>query len=420
MNISAKLLEVKNGFQPSFWVANVMELFERIAYYGQATILSIFLRNHLKFDAIETGQLSSIFGGLIYFLPIFAGALADKFGFKKAFSFAFFVLAVGYFLIGATGMETFSGIFSELDLYWVLVPILIFTAIGGSFIKPSVLGTVALTSTKESKSFGYAIYYWLVNIGAGIGPVIAFFVRDSIGIEWVYLVSAVSCALMFFSTLIFYKEPTSEATRKSTKISTVIKNLLTVVKNFKFMLFLLIFGFYWVIFWQIYIIVPFYITDYISPNAPFEIIQSVGAWGIILLQLFLNRLTKNMAPITAMITGFSISSLCWGIILFNPTIPFIIAGIVVLSIGEQIQAPRFYEYIADLAPEGQAALFQGYAFLPVAIGWIFGGTFGGWLYNTFATVANSPYVIFIILWLIGILTAALMAIYNFVIKRSSQ
>jgi len=420
VNISAKLLEVKNGFQPSFWVANVMELFERIAYYGQATILSIFLRNHLKFDAIETGQLSSIFGGLIYFLPIFAGALADKFGFKKAFSFAFFVLAVGYFLIGATGMETFSGIFSELDLYWVLVPILIFTAIGGSFIKPSVLGTVALTSTKESKSFGYAIYYWLVNIGAGIGPVIAFFVRDSIGIEWVYLVSAVSCALMFFSTLIFYKEPTSEATRKSTKISTVIKNLLTVVKNFKFMLFLLIFGFYWVIFWQIYIIVPFYITDYISPNAPFEIIQSVGAWGIILLQLFLNRLTKNMAPITAMITGFSISSLCWGIILFNPTIPFIIAGIVVLSIGEQIQAPRFYEYIADLAPEGQAALFQGYAFLPVAIGWIFGGTFGGWLYNTFATVANSPYVIFIILWLIGILTAALMAIYNFVIKRSSQ
>ena len=85
MNISAKLLEVKNGFQPSFWVANVMELFERIAYYGQATILSIFLRNHLKFDAIETGQLSSIFGGLIYFLPIFAGALADKFGFKNAF-----------------------------------------------------------------------------------------------------------------------------------------------------------------------------------------------------------------------------------------------------------------------------------------------------------------------------------------------
>ncbi|MCZ7615171.1 MAG: hypothetical protein M5T52_16935 [Ignavibacteriaceae bacterium] len=75
--------QLKAGFQPSFWVANGMELFERLAYYGQATILSVFLRDHLRFDEVEAGQLSSIFGGLIYFLPIFAGALADKFGFKK-------------------------------------------------------------------------------------------------------------------------------------------------------------------------------------------------------------------------------------------------------------------------------------------------------------------------------------------------
>lgn len=59
-----------NGFQGPFWVANIMELFERIAYYGQATILSVFLRDHLKFDEVTAGKLSSAFGGLIYFLPI--------------------------------------------------------------------------------------------------------------------------------------------------------------------------------------------------------------------------------------------------------------------------------------------------------------------------------------------------------------
>ena len=95
---------IRSGFQKSFWIANGMELFERLAYYGQATILSVFLRDHLRFSEVEAGQLSSIFGGLIYFLPIFAGALADKFGFKRAFSFAFFVLAAGYFIIGSTVM----------------------------------------------------------------------------------------------------------------------------------------------------------------------------------------------------------------------------------------------------------------------------------------------------------------------------
>ncbi|MHB8904640.1 MAG: MFS transporter, partial [Melioribacteraceae bacterium] len=79
MSISSELQKIKTGFHPSFWIANGMELFERLAYYGQATILSIFLRDHLKFTEVEAGQLSSIFGGLIYLLPIFAGALADKF-----------------------------------------------------------------------------------------------------------------------------------------------------------------------------------------------------------------------------------------------------------------------------------------------------------------------------------------------------
>ena len=84
MEQTGTMQKLKSGFQHSFWVANGMELFERLAYYGQATILSVFLRDHLKFNEVEAGQLSSIFGGLIYFLPIFAGALADKFGFQKS------------------------------------------------------------------------------------------------------------------------------------------------------------------------------------------------------------------------------------------------------------------------------------------------------------------------------------------------
>ena len=165
MRLRQSIAEIRNGFHPTFWIANGMELFERLAYYGQATVLSIFLRDHLHFNEFQVGELSSVFGGLIYLLPIFAGTLADKFGFRRAFSIAFFVLAIGYFLIGSTGMEFFRGIYSGLPLFWVLVLILVLTAAGGSFIKPSVLGTVAVTSKPETKSLGYAVYYWLVNVG---------------------------------------------------------------------------------------------------------------------------------------------------------------------------------------------------------------------------------------------------------------
>ncbi|MEW6701651.1 MAG: MFS transporter [Bacteroidota bacterium] len=436
MSIFIELQKVKRGFQSSFWIANAMELFERLAYYGQATILSIFLRDHLKFSEVEAGQLSSIFGGLIYLLPIFAGALADKFGFRKAFSFAFLVLAIGYFLIGSTGMQLFSGFYSKFNLYWMLTVILIFTAIGGSFIKPSVLGTVALTSSPETKSLGYAIYYWLVNTGAALGPLLAFFVRDSFGIEFVYIVSAISCIMMFLTTRFFFKEPPAKLDETKQDFKTVFLNLFKVLANFRFIVFLLIFGFYWVLFWQFFIIIPFYITDYISSVAPIELIISIGAWTIILFQIPVNRITKKISTRTAIMIGFILAMLTW--LMWSIVLPFtheiyinawgdfkvslsllIIAfGIFIFSIGEQIQAPRFYEYIADLAPKGQAALFQGYAFLPIAIAWGFGGTLGGWLYNTFATKAQTPSLVFLALFFVGLIASLLMLIYNWWIKKS--
>jgi dipeptide/tripeptide permease len=418
--------KLKTGFQRSFWIANGMELFERLAYYGQATILSVYLRNHLKFSEIQTGQLSSIFGGLIYFLPIFAGALADKFGFKKAFSFAFFVLAIGYFLIGSTGISPFSGWYSNVNLFPVLSVILIFTAMGGSFIKPSVLGTVALTTTPESKSLGYAIYYWLVNIGAAIGPFLAYLVRDSIGIEYVYLVSAISCGLMFLVTVFIYKEPELKLLEERESLLIVFKNLWTVVKNIRFMVFLLIFALYWIVFWEFFIVVPFYISDYISPESPIEIVLSVGAWTIILFQIPINRLTKKLPTQTAILIGFIFAACCWFLLYFASIagikigIGLIIAMIFTFSLGEQTQAPRFYEYLADLAPKGQAALFQGFAFLPIAIAWTLGGTFGGWLYETFATKGHRPDLVFLCIGLVGVAAALCMLIYNIYIRKREE
>ena len=423
MEVAGKFKKLKSGFQPSFWVANGMELFERLAYYGQATILSVFLRDHLKFDEVQAGQLSSIFGGLIYFLPIFAGALADKFGFKKAFSFAFFVLAIGYFLIGSTGMAAFSGWYTDTNLFLVLSLILVFTAIGGSFIKPSVLGTVALTTTHETKSFGYAIYYWLVNIGAALGPLLAYIVRDSFGIEFVYLVSAISCALMFLTSLFIFKEPEAKLNEERESLLQVIKNLWTVVKNVKFMFFLMLFALYWIVFWEFFIVIPFYVSDYISPDAPIELILSVGAWTIILLQIPINRITKNIPTPTAIMIGFIFAALSWFLLYFaeisgiSVGIGLIVSTIFIFSVGEQTQAPRFYEYLADLAPKGQAALFQGFAFLPIAIAWLLGGTFGGWLYKTFSTIGKKPEIVFLVIGLVGVLAAVLMFIYNLLMKK---
>ena len=418
MNLTAEIQKVKTGFHRSFWVANGMELFERLAYYGQQIVFMIYLRNNLGFSETEAGQLSGMFGGLIYLLPILAGTLADKWGFRRAFNIAFSILALGYFLIGSMGMSIFSGIYGTAPNYWLLMSFLILTAFGGSFIKPSVLGTVAVTSKEEVKSLGFAIYYWLVNVGAMIGPTIAYFVRDSFGNEFVYLVSSASCLAMLVVNLILYKDVKGKGTEVVESLGKKITNLFVVLGNFKFMIFLLIYSLYWVIFWQEFIIVPYYVTDFIDKNYPYELLQSwAGAGAIILFQIPINRLTKNISTPNAILRGFAVSSLIWVIIGIHPSIITIAAGIIAFGIGEAIQAPRYYEYISKIAPAGQQGLYQGYAFLPIAIARFVGDPFGGWLYQNSKASGHPEYVWYSMIS-IGLLAAFFMYLYNrFVVKE---
>ncbi|MAT40543.1 MAG: MFS transporter [Ectothiorhodospiraceae bacterium] len=407
---------MKTGFHPSFWVANVLELFERFAYYGQAAVFAVFARDVLGFSEAETGSLDSLFGFLIYFLPIFAGTFVDKYGFKKSFMIAFALMSFGYFAVGSTGMEQFAGFYEGTDLYWMMTIILIVTAIGGSFIKPSVLGTVSRTSKPHTKSLGFAIYYMLVNAGAAIGPLIAFNVRGAFGMQFVFAVSAGVSLAMLIGTIMFFKEPPAAEGELGGSLVQKLKDLVIVLANFRFMIFLLIFSIFWIMFWQTFLIVPWFVTDTFGKATAFEVVSSSGAWAILLLQIPVNRLTKKLSTNNAIILGFFISAMSWLAIALSPTLPVIIGAIAMFAIGEMTQAPRYYEYIADIAPKGQIGLYQGYAFLPIALGKLFGGVFGGFLYQTFAN-AGSPQLMWFTLTGVGLLTVLLMWVYNMTLAK---
>jgi MFS family permease len=196
-----------------------------------------------------------------------------------------------------------------------------------------------------------------------------------------------------------------------------ITNLFLVLGNIKFMLLLLIFSLYWIMFWQEFIVLPYYIVDFIDPHAPYELIQSWSAAGaIILLQIPVNYMTKHVPTRKALLIGFAISSLCWLIVGLYPSIPTIVAGIIAFALGEITQAPRYYEYVSEIAPPGQQGLFQGYSFLPIAIALFVGDPFGGWMYENLKHGPN-PEMIFFALFGVGILATLLMFIYNFFVGR---
>src|ERR1700693_147160 len=227
------LQEIRDGFERPFWVANISEIFERLSYYGAFASLAVYLQGKLNFSTEQTGTLTGIFGGMVWFLAIFGGALADKLGFRRSLSLAYLILTAAYFLIGSIGASWLAPIRNAVPLGLFVGCILILPALGISLVKPCVVGTTARASKENVRSIGYSIYYTMVNIGGALGPYFASWAHRHLGVENVYRVAAVSVFAMFFVVIIFFREPRKPGDAPPPSIATVARNFCVVVGNYR-------------------------------------------------------------------------------------------------------------------------------------------------------------------------------------------
>lgn len=418
MGFTRRLQEIRTGFERAFWVANFTELFERLAYYGATAVLAIYLTEQLHFSKELTGWMMGTFGFVVWFLPVLGGALADRFGFRRALMFAYLVMTVGYFLLGSLSASWMQTARQALGDKWLVLGILMIPALGPAVVKPCVAGTTARASKENVRSMGYSIYYTIVNIGGTLGPIMAWLVRKQLGLgmENVFRVSALSVFLMFWVTLVFFREPTRLGEEKVPSIAAALKNMIIALSNFRFVLFLVIFSSFYIVFWQEFISAPLFLRGYVDRNANVDLILSVDALAVICFQILVSYVTRNIPAFSAMTLGLVISSLSWLILAIHPTTVGLIAALVVLAIGEMTQSARYYDYISRLAPPGQQGLYMGCAFLPIALGYFVAGPLGGYLLNYFGDVLHQPQRMWWVVTGIGLMGAFLMLMYDNIFK----
>jgi len=461
MTFSERFHEIRTGFERPFWIANISEIFERLSYYGAFASLALYLQERLNFSTEQTGTLTGIFGGMVWFMAIFGGAAADRLGFRRALSIAYLILAVAYFLIGSIAAPWLAPVRNAVPISLFVGFILVLPALGVSLVKPCVVGTTARASKENVRSIGYSIYYTMVNIGGAAGPYCASWAHRHLGVENVYRVAALSVFAMFFLVLLLFREPRKAGDVPPPSIAMVARNFCTVVGNHRlvlpallvavllrvglwvypftvpwwiwifllalvlsgisrFMWFLVIFTGYWVVFWQQYISLPGYIHKFINPQADVEKILVTDGITVICLTLAVSLLSRKIPPLQAVILGTVITSLSWVILAFRPTVWGAVLSLFVLALGEITQQPPYYEYISRLAPAGQQGTYMGFAFLPIGIGSLIGGWFGGTLMHHFGEVANQPQRIWWVTTAVGLATAAALWVYDKTLARAGS
>jgi proton-dependent oligopeptide transporter, POT family len=416
MSLAQRIDEVREGFERSFWVANGSEIFERLAYYGSFASLANYLRETLNFPTQQTGTLTGIFGGMVWFLAIFGGAVADKLGFRRALSLAYLILTAAYFLLGSIGSPWLAPVRNAVPLELFVGCILILPALGIALVKPSVVGTTARASKENVRSLGYSIYYTMVNIGGASGPLAASLARRHLGAGRIFLIASAVVLVMFFLVVLFFRQPKQSEDVPVPSVSQTLGNFLKVLGNAKFMIFLVIFTGYWIVFWQQWIVMPVYLHEYVNKDIDVELVLVTDGIVVITCTILVNYLTRKIPAFHAIILGTLITGLSWLILALHPTLWGAVGAIVVLAIGEMVHQPRYYEYISRLAPPGQQGTYMGFAFLPVGIGSLIGGWFGGKVLHYFGEESGKPQYAWYAITLVGLLTALLLWVYDRIVR----
>ena len=220
-------------FPRTFWISNVMEIFERMAWYGFFAVSSLYItgavsEGGLGFTDEDRGVLQGVVTFFLYLFPVVTGALADRYGFKKMLLAAFLVMVPAYFFLGHA--RSFPAFF----LVYMTV------ALGAGMFKPVIIGTVTKTTSSATSSMGFGIFYMMVNIGGFMGPIVAGIVRG-LAWKWVFVASSGWIAINILLVLLFYKEPTTESTSAQKRsLKKVMTDMVEVLGNGRMFLFVFV------------------------------------------------------------------------------------------------------------------------------------------------------------------------------------
>ena len=388
-------------FPRTFYYANAIELFERLAHYGFYIGLALYLRKVVGMSDIEVGATLGNWRFVSSLAPIPCGAIADRITFKRSLMLAF----VGYTMAYATILLVPKKSF--------VVAALMLGAVSGGFMKPVITGTVVRTSPPGRQVEGFGIFYRMVNAGSVVGKTFAYLVRWLGALRFVAGTSALASLVSLGIATFLYEEPKGEPASDKPAFGEVLRGYVTALKDLRFVAFLLIFAGYYFMSEQFYMTFPQYMTRHIDEKAPLEIITLINPLTIAVCTGVVARVVKRLKPLTSMMLGVTIGSLSMFVMGSLPSIAGACLSGAIFAVAEMTFTPRFYDYLGTLAPKGKAGMYMGLAFVPSAIGAWVGGQVSGPLIKHYIPEHGdrNPFALWSIYAGLGLASAALMAIY---------
>jgi len=372
-------------FPRAFWTGNAAELCERAAYYGTFIALRTYLIRVVGLDDVQAGVVAGFFGGWIYLVPFFTGAIADRIGFRYALMLAFALLTAGY---GALGIfSTLTPVLGGLALI----------VLGGAFVKPVITGTVAKSSDATNRARAFSIFYMVVNIGSFTGKTVVAPMRIQMGVETVPWFSAGASLFALILVLLIFRPPDDRAVQPK-NLKETLQGMWMAISNLRFFALILITAGFWAIQGQLYASMPDYVLRMAGETYKPEWYANVNPLVVVIFVVAVTQLVRKWKPQSSIMIAMALiplSSLAMASssyfqgnvdifgISVHPITLMMVIGIAIQGLAECFLSPKYLEFASKQAPRGKEGVFLGFAHVNTFFAWMFGFIFSGYLLRSY-------------------------------------
>ena len=196
------------GQPKGLWTLALANTGERFGYYTMLAVFALFLGENFGFAAGTASEIYTWFLTLVYFLPLFGGMAADKWGYSRMVVIGIFVMFLGYLLLS---IPLGGGTVAAAAMGAALILVSLGTGMFKGNLQVMVGALYNDARYAEKRDAGFSLFYMLINVGALFAPTAAIKIMDwaqvSLGYskaDSYHFAFAVACVSVIASILIYY------------------------------------------------------------------------------------------------------------------------------------------------------------------------------------------------------------------------
>ncbi len=354
------------------WIVLAAKYLESVSLFSVLYTATLWLSHDFGMSDLAAGSIFGAFATVVALLTMVVGTIVDWLGVRTALAIAFATSAV------ARATMTFA---PSLGVALAGMSLL---AVGTSAGVPVMSAAVRQYTSTAARPLAFGAYYVLLNLGAATAAALFDVARaraPESPYRWLYIAGVVAAVLSFVLALALRRPTRTEAEPDATRAPPlrIAREVVRERAFWRFMLLVALIAGVTLVHQHFHATWPKYVLREMGDSFPVGRVAAINSTSILFLAplaaiLFRKRHALDPITLGALIGGASPLVLCFG-----PSVGSIVAMVCVMSIGEALWAPRFYEYAASIAPRGREATYASLSSLPMFIAKMIAGPTSGFL-----------------------------------------